>query len=136
MEKQTSSTTKSDPIIIEQGGMRMTVEHRHGRGGSDEGLTFDITTVGSEDEGKRILRFDCFYKEPHYHVGASGGANAARKMKDEGVEDSVRWTLEQLKTRFPAMVKQAGYEEIAAKIDQQAIADQLTRLEPEILAKY
>jgi hypothetical protein len=25
MEKQTSSTTKSDPIIIEQAGMRMTM---------------------------------------------------------------------------------------------------------------
>jgi hypothetical protein len=126
----------SDPIIIEHAGMRMTVEHRHGRGGSDEGLTFDITAAGPEDAGKRILRFDCFYKEPHYHVGASGGENAARKMKAEGVKDPVRWTLEQLKTRFPAMIKQAGYEEIAAKIDQQAIADQLTRLEPEILAKY
>ena len=57
-------------------------------------------------------------------------------MKDEGIEDSVRWTLEQLKTRFPSMVKQAGYEQIADRIDQQAIADQLTRLEPEILAKY
>jgi L-rhamnose isomerase len=57
-------------------------------------------------------------------------------MKDEGVEDSVRWTLEQLKTRFSSLVKQAGYEEIAERIDQQAIADQLTRLEPEILAKY
>ena len=136
MEKQTVSTTKSDPIIIEQAGMRMTVDHRQGLGGSDEGLTFDITTVGSEEEAKRILRFDCFYKNPHYHVGPSGGLDAARKMKDEGVDDPVRWTLEQLKTRFPAMVKQAGYEEIAEKIDQQAIADQLTRLEPEILAKY
>jgi hypothetical protein len=56
MEKQTSSTTKSDPIIIEQAGMRMTVAHRQGLGGSDEGLTFDITTAGPEDEGKRILR--------------------------------------------------------------------------------
>jgi hypothetical protein len=34
------------------------------------------------------------------------------------------------------MVKQAGYEEIAGRIDQQAIADQLTRLESEVLAKY
>jgi hypothetical protein len=34
------------------------------------------------------------------------------------------------------MVKQAGYEEIAETIDQQAVADQLTRLEPEIIAKY
>ena len=128
--------TKNDPIIIEQPGMRMTVGHRQGLGGTDEGLTFDITTAGSEDEGKRILRFDCFYKNPHYHVGASGGESAAHKMKDEGVEDPVRWTLEQLKTRFPAMVKEAGYEEIAGSIDQQAIADQLTRLEREIIAKY
>lgn len=136
MEKRTSSAAKSDPIIIEQAGMRMTVEHRRGRGGSDEGLTFDITTAGPEGEGKRILRFDCFYQEPHYHVGPSGGLDKARKMKEEGVEDPVGWTLEQLKTRFPAMVKQAGYEEIAGRIDQQSIADQLTRLEAEILAKY
>ena len=127
---------KSDPIVIEQPGMRMTVAHRSGLGGNDEGLTFDITTAGSDDAGKRILRFDCFYKNPHYHVGASGGENAARKMKEEGIDDPVRWTLDQLKTRFSAMVKQAGYDEIAGKIDQQAIADQLTRLEPEILAKY
>ena len=126
---------KSDPIIIEQAGLRMTVAHRQGLGGSDQGLTFDITTAGPKNEAKRILRFDCFYKNPHYHVGASR-ENSVHNMKDEGVEDPVRWTLDQLKTRFPAMVKQAGYEEIAEKIDQQAIADQLTRLEPEILAKY
>jgi hypothetical protein len=128
--------TKSDPIVIEQPGMRLTIAHRSGFGGNDEGLTFDVTTVGPEDEGKRILRFDCFYKNPHYHVGASGGESAAFKMKDEGIVDPVRWTLEQLKTRFPAMVKQAGYDQIAATIDQQAITDQLSRLEREIIAKY
>ncbi len=133
MEEQTSSTTKTDPIIIEQAGMRMTVAHRHGLGGNDEGLTFDITMA--EDKEKRILRFDCFYKNPHYHVGASGEQHV-HNMKDEGIEDSVRWTLDQLKTRLPSMVKQAGYEEIAARIDQQAMADRLTKLEPEIIAKY
>jgi hypothetical protein len=127
---------KTDPIVIERPGMRMTIAHRSGLGGNDEGLTFDITTAGPEDAGKRILRFDCFYKNPHYHVGASGGENAARKMKEEGIGDPVRWTLDQLKTRFPSMVKQAGYDEIAERIDQQAIADQLTQLEGEILAKY
>jgi hypothetical protein len=128
--------TRSDPIVIEQPGMRLTIAHRSGLGGNDEGLTFDVTTAGPENAGKRILRFDCFYKNPHYHVGASGGESAAFKMKDEGIEDPVRWTLDQLKTRFPAMVKQAGYEEIAETIDQQAITDQLTRLEREIIAKY
>ena len=127
---------KSDPIIIEQAGMCMTIVHRQGLGGSDEGLTFDVTTAGPQDAGKRILRFDCFYKNPHYHVGASGGEREAHKMKDEGVEDPVRWTLDQLKTRFPSMVRQAGYEEIADRIDQRAITDQLTRLEREIISKY
>ena len=135
MEKQISSTTKSDPIIIEQAGMRMIVAHRQGVGGTDEGLTFDITTAGSENAGKRILRFDCFYKNPHYHIGASG-ERSVHNMKDEGVEDPVRWTLEQLKTRFPSMVKQADTRKSPLGIDQQTIADQLTRLEPGILAKY
>ena len=127
--------TKSDPIVIEQTGMRMTIAHRQGFGGSDEGLTFDITTAGPKDEGKRILRFDCFYKNPHYHIGASG-EESVHNMKDEGIEDPVRWSLDQLKSRFPSLVRQAGYQEIAARIDQQAIADRLTRLESEILAKY
>lgn len=135
MENQTATTPRSDPITIEQAGMRMTIAHRKGLGGTDEGLTFDITTADPLDEGKRILRYDCFYKNPHYHIGASGD-DSVHKMKDEGVENPVRWTLDQLKTRLSLMVKQAGYEEIAGKIDQQAIADQLTRLEPEILAKY
>jgi hypothetical protein len=93
--------TKSHPIVIDQPGMRLSVAHRSGLGGNDEGLTFDVTTVGPENAGERILRFDCFYKNPHYHIGASGGESAAYKMKDEGIEDPVRWTLEQLKTRFP-----------------------------------
>ena len=46
------------------------------------------------------------------------------------------WTLEQLETRFPSMVKQAGYEEIAQRIDQPAIADSSHSVKPEILAKY
>jgi hypothetical protein len=132
MEKQTDSMTAKNPIVIKQPGMLITIEHRHGLGGNDEGLTFDVTT---ETEGKRILRFDCFYKNPHYHIGMSG-EDAVHKMKDEGIDDPVRWSLEQLKTRFAPLVKQAGYEAIAQTIDQRAVADQLTRQEAEIIAKY
>ena len=134
MENETSQLAKSVPLVIEQAGMRMTIGHRKGLGGKDEGLTFDITTADSA-EGKRSLRYDCFYNNPHYHIGASDD-RSSHKMKEEGIEDPVRWTLDQLKTRLSLMIKQAGYDEIAGKIDQQAIADQLTRLESEILAKY
>jgi hypothetical protein len=57
-------------------------------------------------------------------------------MKDEGIDDPVGWTLEQLKTSFPSLVRQAGYGDIAATIDQLAVADQLTRMEAAIRAKY
>ena len=124
--------TKSDPIVIEATGMRIWVDYRKGIGG-DEGLTFDVTTVG-EKEGARILRFDCFSKTPHYHVGSSE-KSPARDMIAEGIKDPVRWTLEQLKTRLPALVSEAGYGDIAKSIDQPAIALSLSQVENDIFAK-
>ena len=124
--------TKSDPIIIEAAGMRIWVDYRRGIGG-DEGLTFDVTAAGDKD-GDRILRFDCFSKTPHYHVG-SAPKSPVHDMNAEGITDPVRWTLEQLKTRLPSMVAEAGYGDIANAIDQPAIAQSLTRVEKNIFAK-
>ena len=134
MEKEETLSTKSAPIIIEQAGMHMTINHRRS-GSGDEGLTFDMVVAGAKDEEKTILRFDCFYKNPHYHIGPSG-KQPIHNMKDEGIEDPVGWTLEQLKTRLPSMVTEAGYHEIANRIDQQVIADELRQFEPEIRAKF
>jgi hypothetical protein len=130
MEKESSMRQKSDPIIIESAGMRIWVDYRRGVGG-DEGLTFDITVAGEKD-GARILRFDCFSKTPHYHVGSS---TPVHDMNAEGIRDPVRWTLDQLKTRLPSMVAEAGYLDIAKSVDQQAIAQSLSRVEKDILAK-
>jgi hypothetical protein len=130
MEKEQAEPKKSDPIIIETAGVRIWVDCRRGAIG-DEGITFDINAAGVEEEEARILRFDCFHRKPHYHVGKS----AVHPMKDEGIENSVRWTLDQLKNRLPAMVAEAGYETLAGAIDQAAVAQSLTRVEKEILAK-
>ena len=132
MENESSAAKKSDPVVIEAAGMRIWVDHRRGVGG-DEGLTFDVTVAG-DDSGARILRFDCFSKTPHYHVGPSG-RDAVHDMNAEGIADPVRWTLDQLKSRLPSLVTQAGYEEIAKRIDQKAIADRLSQVEPDIFAK-
>lgn len=133
MENEKSAPKKSSPIVIEAAGMKIWVDYRQGVGG-DEGLTFDVTTAGDKDPGARILRFDCFSKTPHYHVGASS-KNAVHDMNAEGIADPVRWTLEQLKTRLPALVSEAGYEEIANAIDQKAIAFRLAAVEKDIFAK-
>ena len=124
--------TKSDPIIIETAAMRIWVDYRRGIGG-DEGITFDVTAVGDK-EGDRILRFDCFSKTPHYHVGSSP-KSPVHDMYAEGISDPVRWTLEQLKTRLPSMVAEAGYAEVAKTIDQATIAQSLARVEKDIFAK-
>jgi hypothetical protein len=133
MEQEISKLKNTNPIIIESPGMRITIDYRRG-GSGDEGLTFDITVAGEEEAGKRILRFDCFKNTPHYHMGPSGN-NPVHNMKDEGIEDPVRWTLDQLKSRLPAMVTEAGYEDIARRIDQRAVAENLCRIEQDIFAK-
>lgn len=56
-------------------------------------------------------------------------------MITEGIIDPVRWTLAQLKTPLPALVAEAGYDDLAKTIDQPAIAQSLTRLENDIFAK-
>jgi hypothetical protein len=134
MEKKETLSQKNAPIVLEQAGMRMTVDHRRS-GSGDEGLTFDLVVAGAKNDGQTILRFDCFYKNPHYHIGPSG-KHPVHQMKDEGIEDSVGWTVEQLKTRLASMVTDAGYEEIAKRIDQQAVAEHLSRFEPEIRARF
>lgn len=132
MENQSSAPKQSDPIIFEAAGMRIWVDHRRGVGG-DDGLTFDVTVAGNE-EGARILRFDCFSKTPHYHIGPSG-KDSVHDMNAEGIADPIRWTLDQLKTRLPSLVKAAGYEEIAERIDQASIAARLSQVEKDIFAK-
>jgi hypothetical protein len=132
MKEEPSMRQKSDPIVVEAAGMRIWVDHRRGLGG-DEGLTFDVTVAG-ENDGAPILRFDCFSTTPHYHVG-SLSKSPVHDMNAEGIADPVRWTLEQLKTRLPSMVAEAGYAEIAKTIDQQAVAQSLARAEKGILAK-
>ena len=132
MENESPEPKKSDPIIFEADGLRIWVDHRRGVGG-DDGLTFDVTVAGGPD-GARILRFDCFSKTPHYHIGPAG-KDAVHDMNAEGIADPVRWTLDQLKSRLPSLVTQAGYDEIAKGIDQKAIADRLLQVEQDILAK-
>jgi hypothetical protein len=45
MEKEETLARKSAPIVLEQAGMRMTVDHRRS-GSGDEGLTFDMVVAG------------------------------------------------------------------------------------------
>jgi len=130
--KEQAMATKSDPIIIDAPGMRIWVDYRRSIG-RDEGLTF-VVTVAGEQEVDRILRFKCCSKTPHCGVG-SVPKSPVHDMNIEDITDPGRWTLEQLKTRLPSMVAEAGYADIAKAIDQPAIAQSLARIKIDISAK-
>jgi len=133
MEKEQPESKKNNPIILQTEGIRISMDYRRGVGG-DEGLTFDVMVADPKEAGERILRFDCFKKNPHYHVGPAH-KDTVHNMKTEGIEDPLSWTLDQLKNRLASMITEAGYEEIARRIDQKAIAHDLSQLEKNILAK-
>ena len=63
MEKEETLPTKSAPIIIEQAGMRMTVDHRRS-GSGDEGLTFDMVVAAQKTKKKQSFALTAFTKIP------------------------------------------------------------------------
>lgn len=113
------------PIVFEAGGLFLKIEYRRSR--DDEGITIDVLT-GKDGTGPRLLRFDCFKKNPHAHFGPSG-ADQVLDMRKEGISDPLSWTLTQLRTRLPAMIRKAGYEEIARTANSEAVAEALAGIE-------
>lgn len=113
------------PRTFEAGNVWLTAQYRHF--GGDEG--FDIRVYSRVGESPRqILRFDCFRYQPHYHYDPLG--------RDERVElagydmsDALLWTLKQLQFHLAEMLTQAGYPEVAAALQQEAVQQAVSQLE-------
>ncbi len=116
------------PILLEAGGVYLKIEYRRSRG--DEGITIDVL-AGKDEPGLRLLRFDCFKKNPHAHFGPSG-SDQVLNMKENGISDPLAWSLTQLKTQLPAMIRKAGYEEMARTANPEAVAAALKEIEKEL----
>jgi hypothetical protein len=78
--------------------------------------------VYGDVDGKdtEILRFDCFDQAPHYHYGPENH-NIRLPMDKTTAGNPVGWTLGQIRNNLPAMVKRAGYDELAAKLGSHSI---------------
>jgi hypothetical protein len=113
---------------IEVGGVRINVEYR--RAGADRG---PAVRVYGDVDGRpvQLLRFDCFENDPHYHY-APDGADDHRKLSPEEVPDPVAWTLAQLSGNLVSMIRTAGYEQVADRVDGDAVTDAIPRVEAAI----
>ena len=110
---------------IQAGGLEFQMEHR--TVGEDGGPSMFVsgTVDGQQVE---VLRFDMFYKVPHYHYGPRV-KNMRYELDPLTHEDPIGWVISQLQSKLPKMVAKAGYEPLGQAIDQGAVIRSLPEIE-------
>jgi hypothetical protein len=98
------------------GGLEFEVLRREV--GEDSGTSIEIF---GEVAGQRtqVLRFDCFQKDPHYHMPPAAPGQLA--IDPARVGDPLEWALACTRERLPEMVRAAGYADLADKLDGAAL---------------
>ena len=94
---------------------------------ADQGVA--ITVVGDVGGTETtLLRFNCFDIEKSYVYGPEG-RNKTYRMDPTVDGNPISWTVNHLKTNLTVLLNEAGYGELAASADQDAIAKQATEIE-------
>ena len=90
----------------------------------DEGLCIEVR-ADVDGQDTELLRFDCFRVAPHYHYGPE--ADDERLFLDlTAAGDSLDWTLGCFERgRLGPMITRAGYEQVAASLDEGALSSVL-----------
>jgi hypothetical protein len=116
---------------FEAGNVRFAVQHELWDGNlddhSDQGVA--ILVVG-QDGGKEttLLRFNCFDLERSYVYGPER-LNKLCRMDPTVDGNPIGWSVKQIKTRLPDMLRRSKYEDIAQGVDVQAVARALPEVE-------
>jgi len=112
---------------IDAGAVTFALQYRTQM--ADQGVCIHVMGTVAGDV-KELLRFDCFDQLPHYHY-APLGRNERIFLDKTTAGNPVGWTLRQLRTRLPAMLENAGYGEVASKLDADLVASKLDEVEEE-----
>ena len=94
---------------------------------ADQGV---IILAEAEVDGKPtpLLRFNCFDVERSY-VYAPDGKNRVCRIDPIADGNPIGWTMRQLRDRLPAMLVEAGFDEIASSVDTDEVTGVLGDLE-------
>jgi cystathionine beta-lyase len=104
---------------VSLGPIRLVVDHR--APGAQGGPTLRVCR---SQDGRELLRFDCFARGGHWHLDPSG-RDEIRQLPPS--VDSLEWTLGELRTGLPGYLAKAGFP---ASLDAAEVAAGLERLEP------
>ena len=121
---------QADKAVVDAGALSFTIRYRK-EIMDDQGICIQVSTdVGGVDE--EVLRFDCFDQKPHYHYGTAK-KNERIHLDKTTTGNPLGWALERLRTSLPEMLRRAGYEDVAEKLNnyQQAslVASKLNEVE-------
>ena len=105
-------------VVFNGGAVDITLEYRELM--PDQGLCVQVFGK-AEGQDTEILRFDCFDQMPHYHYGPANH-NIRLNMDKTTVGNPFGWTLDNLRTKLPAMIQRAGYEDLAAEVEANPVA--------------
>ena len=94
----------------------------------DSGVSLHV--FGRDDSGEfEYLRFDCFAEDPHYHyVGWARKTNEVLRVDPIADGDPLGWALERIRSRLPQMLRRAGADAVAARVDSALIETVLPRV--------
>src|SRR5262245_48154987 len=116
---------------FEAGAVNFVVQHELWDGNvddhSDQGVAILVTGQVGGDE-KELLRFNCFDLERSYVYGPET-MNKLCRMDPTVDGNPVGWSVKQMKNKLPDMLRAAGYEGIASKVDAQAVTQKLPEVE-------
>lgn len=108
------------------------LEERSPEGGfSDEGVSIHVCGT---DDGHEYVRFDVFDQEPHYHYVHKPEAdgtivNNVIAFDTVALGNMLDWAIERLRTRLPAMLRAAGGEDVAARLEDEQVARAIDEVE-------
>lgn len=84
----------------------------------DRGLSFHVFDRQAHVE---YLRFDMFEDGPHYHYIHPGEYHRAVMYDPHSCGDMFEWAVDCLQTRLPEMLRYAGADELADRVDADAL---------------
>jgi hypothetical protein len=118
MAPQTKGRAKFDA-----GSVSFIVQHELWDGNlqdhSDQGVAILVTSdVGGKET--TLLRFNCFDLERSYVYGPEK-VNKLCRMDPTVDGNPIAWSVKQIKNKLPDMLRTAGYEDIARKVDAQKV---------------
>ena len=112
---------------IEAGPITFIVQHELWDGNlqdhSDQGVAI-LATAQVNGSDTTVLRFNCFDIEKSYVYGPEG-KNKLFRMDSTVDGNPIGWSVKQIKNNLPAMLKAAGYEELAGQVDMGVVAQSL-----------